>query len=541
MRRLASALLAAGGLLLLASLYLPWQKGSCHPAQCGVGLLLGFVPETQTIDGWSSPVGGAVALVALPLVALAAGTLVRTRLADRSPLGLSALLTAYFAFALAAEARSSARDRAFGPDALHFHYSYGAYLGVAAGVIVLLTAVALRRDELVRPRSTSRVAAIVLTAGLLVSYLLPWQRFAAVQHLAFLGIESPAAVVAAVTICLSALGWATQWTAGERLGISAAAALFTAAAVTAVTLGVARAYGAWLGLGLALALVAIALRRAAPISPPRRPAWHVLATAAAAAVFLTALFLPWQQVCYPTGSDFGRYAGRCLSTDGWVSIAGSMSAALAILLLVAMLAPRRVGVAVVELAIGIALLVATVGFELAAPSGFGVRFGYGAIVGFGAAALLLVFASVRPRRPSFDRHRMLVRLPPIIACLAYLAIVVLPWWDVLPRRLQSQSLVRFAPLSWLTVAGSLLAVHLVGSWARRIVEPAESADRLVLLPIALLALAALDLIRLRDAGITWGGGIVVGLCVLLALLGRTEQREGLESLRVPEVLRVDRL
>jgi hypothetical protein len=33
----------------------------------------------------------------------------------------------------------------------------------------------------------------------------------------------------------------------------------------------------------------------------------------------------------------------------------------------------------------------------------------------------------------------------------------------------------------------------------------------------------------------------VVLCLLLAQLGRVEQREGLEGLRIPEILRVDRL
>jgi hypothetical protein len=63
---------------------------------------------------------------------------------------------------------------------------------------------------------------------------------------------------------------------------------------------------------------------------------------------------------------------------------------------------------------------------------------------------------------------------------------------------------------------------------------------LALLPVTLLALAAIDLIAQRDS-ITWGGGAVIGLCLLLALLGRIEQREGLESVRVPDMLRVDRL
>jgi hypothetical protein len=171
----------------------------------------------------------------------------------------------------------------------------------------------------------------------------------------------------------------------------------------------------------------------------------------------------------------------------------------------------------------------------------GVRLGYGSIVGFAAAALLLILALVPLRFPRLERNRLLVRLVPITLCLAYLAIVVLPWWDVLPRRLQSQSLARFAPISWLTVAGALLAILLFGSWARRIARPSERPDRLVFIPLGLLALAAIDIIRLRDAGITWGGASIVGLCLLLALLGRVEQREGLESLRVPEILRVDRL
>lgn len=40
--------------------------------------------------------------------------------------------------------------------------------------------------------------------------------------------------------------------------------------------------------------------------------------------------------------------------------------------------------------------------------------------------------------------------------------------------------------------------------------------------------------------ISAGGGIVVGLCLLLAL-GRIERREGLENFRVPGLLRVDPL
>jgi hypothetical protein len=106
---------------------------------------------------------------------------------------------------------------------------------------------------------------------------------------------------------------------------------------------------------------------------------------------------------------------------------------------------------------------------------------------------------------------------------------------------QSESFVRFAPVSWLTVASALLGIHLLGSWLRRSAEGSPSATRLVLLPLALLALAALDLIGSRSTGITWGGGVVVGLCILLALLGRIEAQGGLENMQMPEILRVDRL
>ena len=87
----------------------------------------------------------------------------------------------------------------------------------------------------------------------------------------------------------------------------------------------------------------------------------------------------------------------------------------------------------------------------------------------------------------------------------------------------------------------VLAIWLLGLWAGRTAGASASTGLLAILPLALLALAALDVIRGRDYGINWGRGIVLALCALLTLLGRIEQREGLESLRVPEALRLDRL
>jgi hypothetical protein len=61
-------------------------------------------------------------------------------------------------------------------------------------------------------------------------------------------------------------------------------------------------------------------------------------------------------------------------------------------------------------------------------------------------------------------------------------------------------------------------------------------------PLALLALAALDLIRFRGGDVVWGAVILVGLCLVLALCGWIEEHNGLDGVRVPEeIWRVDRL
>ena len=117
--------------------------------------------------------------------------------------------------------------------------------------------------------------------------------------------------------------------------------------------------------------------------------------------------------------------------------------------------------------------------------------------------------------------------------------MVLPWWGVLPDG--AQSALSFAPLSWLTIAGALVGVRLLGRWVAQVPSATANAHWLMLLPLALLALATVDLARLRDEGLTWGRGTIVGLCVVLLLLGWVEKRDGLERLRLPEVLRIDRL
>jgi hypothetical protein len=187
-------------------------------------------------------------------------------------------------------------------------------------------------------------------------------------------------------------------------------------------------------------------------------------------------------------------------------------------------APRRASISTAELGAGIGLLVTTLAFEVMVG---GAELGYGAIIGFVAAALVVGLALAGLSRPVLARNRLV----PMAACAGYVLLVVVPWWDVLPRDVQSALRFVPAPLSWTTIAGVLLAVHLLRSWAYE-----ERAGWLVGLPLAMLALAVVDLIRVED--VTWGGGAVVALCLALGIFGLLEQRG---RLVLPEILRVDRL
>ena len=189
---------------------------------------------------------------------------------------------------------------------------------------------------------------------------------------------------------------------------------------------------------------------------------------------------------------------------------------------------------------GFGLLVATLGFSLQEGGGGGFHIGhaYGSTIGFALAAALAALALLRSRLPALDWRRMAVRLTPIAACAAYLAIIVLPMWGVSQEPFHTPPI--YPPLSWLTIAGALLGIHLLGLWFRGIAGAPGSAD-LVLIPLGLLALASVDLLNQREEAATWGRVGLVSVCLLLALLGRIEQRGGLETVRIPNALRLDRL
>ena len=522
------------------SLYLPWQQAS---APASSNHILGLLNLTSTsLDGWSSGIGDAVAVVALLLVGLSTATLSGWRGCDRLPLGRCALLAGFLALAVADLSRASASERAFGLQEAPFHFAYGAYIGVAAGIVVLVAAGVLRREEIVRYRFAARLPAVAIAAGLLVALLLPWERLPAPVNVTYPGIALPAGVVVAAFAACAPFAWRTAAPGIERLVLAASTALFTGAALSStVLLFGTKAYGTKVAIGAAILLVALALPDIGEARRTVRPSRFALGMCVADAGLVASLFLPWQQSCFAKGSNLGTHSGRCLSSNGW-TVAGLTTAVLAIALVVASLATRQlVRVSISELAAGVGLLVATLGFELIDSSAGGVNysFGYGSTIGFASAALIVVLAAAPLRLPSIERRRALVRSAPIAATAAYLVIVVLPWWDLLPRQLESD--LRIAPPSWLTIAGTLIGIHLLCLWGRRIAGVAGSSEWLIVLPLAMLGLAAVDLIRLRDDGMTWGGGVVVGLCALLTLFGWVEQEEGLDNLRIPEILRIDRL
>ncbi len=190
-----------------------------------------------------------------------------------------------------------------------------------------------------------------------------------------------------------------------------------------------------------------------------------------------------------------------------------------------------------ELAVGTSLLVTTAGFSIAEPP-FENHRGYGAFVGFSATALFLFLALSRLRWRPLARRRLLARLLPIATSLACLAAIALAWWGVLPERWQAQAAVL---TGWLAAAGLLLALHTLWSWFDNVGGSSAVRAELVLAPLGLLALVGVALIETRKVGLTWGGGILVGLCLLLTVLGWIELRRGLENAGFSEILRVDRI
>ena len=162
--------------MLLASLYFPWRASSCSDESFGgqggtvCGLLHSF-PSQRTIEGLSPEVGRAAALFALVLAAVGVAAWARPGLARRLPLGRCALLAGYFGIAVGIQTRSEAHQQGVGET---FHFAYGAYVGLAATIVILVAAGVDRRGELAHYRSATGLVLLLLVAGLLGAFLLPW-------------------------------------------------------------------------------------------------------------------------------------------------------------------------------------------------------------------------------------------------------------------------------------------------------------------------------------------------------------------------------
>ena len=517
--------LLLGGALLLVSLYLPWLRASLDLSEYNgtretLLLLFGGI---DSWDGWYSEVAPAAALASLVLMALAAAALV-PGLGERLPIGRTALTAAYFGVAVAFDMRSRAQLYGGNIELGDYHLGYGAYLGIAGAVVLLVGAGLLRRQEVLENSSLPAAVASVLVIGLLVAFLLPWYRFAEISRP---GISAPAAQIAAAVALLipgSPARWFGHRASVDQLGLALFAALFTGGAVASVTLLDEREYGAWVGLAFAIALVGLSILDGISVPDVPRMPWSRLVLAAVAVLFVTALFLPAMEYCYPAG-DLGPSAA-CFSQKAWLTLPGSAAGALAMALIVHALLPQRRWFSPLELTAGIGLLVTTFGFQFSEGELVHLRYGF-----WIAAACAAVLAAV-----SFARARIAfdARLVPLFVCLVYLAVVVPPWWSLWnPNRMRWAFW--FAPFSWLTITGALLCLMLMRLWLER----REAALWLVLTPMAVATLAVVDLGRAE--AITWGGGIVLALCALLGLCAFVEQRGGLAELRIPEILRVDRL
>jgi hypothetical protein len=534
---------------VLASLYLPWQELPCGNV-AGTPRLFGC--SFDRVEGWSR-VGDVAALASLLLIVSAGAACVWPRFRPRLPLGQSALLLAYFTFAVAAETRRESRQTAAqlrraspGAGGIHFHVAYGLYVGVAGASIALLAAALISREALRLRPAPRQATAIPLAVGLLVSLLLPWEhvRLPNYAQISGLGIVDPAGAIAAVlAIRLLVVCWRRERRQLELIAIALGILLFVVAAIT-VGFGFVRDYGAWAGLAAAVLLALVALTGGASIRAPEPIALAVVASAVAGAVVVASLFLPWQTACYGRTAELSALgvSGRCISSNG-LGLLGSVTAVLTIALVGALLVPTLRALQTVELAAALALVVATRGFQLQTGSEGGVQFGfgYGSYIGFAAVATLVALALARSRRATRGRKMALPALLAVALAVAYVAVVALPWWDVLPDGLWSTFWRDLAAVSWLTLASGLLGLRLIRLWAQQARGVSSHAEELVGLSLVLVALAILDAIPHRDPQLTWNVAVLLGLTVPLTVLAVIEERGGLSKAQIPALLRIDRL
>jgi hypothetical protein len=527
--------LLASSLTFLVSLFLPWSRVAAHLdfGKGGTLSLLDLTAGGGQIDGWVYGAGDIAVLLVIAIVVASVAALRRPHLAARMPIGSLAVALGYFAVAVAVQVHALGPLLTnFGGRDFHTGWTYGFYLGLASAGVAVLSGLAYRRAELTWPRGAADLGAAVLGIALLISVLLPWYGFSVPTTYHVYGVALAAAMIAALSLILAA-----AWLHGEagrpwRLPLAIAIAVLVGGAFSALPptdVSATHVYGAWIGLACAVSLVALEAVRALPVLLPALPRGSTAVRLGAAALLIVALFLPWQELHLAVLT--GPY------TNGWYASTGAAAGSLCLLLLAAPALPRFASY-VLDAVVAVVILVSALATAFRSDS-LVFRIGWGAFLGIAAAGVLLGTALLHLRLGPVDRSRALIRAVPLALSVLCVAAVVVPWWFIFPQSWRSQAA---SLTSWLAVPGLLLALYLVRLWTIQIRGRARTGSRLTLVPLVLLTLPALELIRDRNQqDVLWGAVILVGLCLLLALFGWIEEDRSLETVRVPDVLRVDRL
>lgn len=525
-RRLSLFVLLASACVFLATLYLLWIEsspsafGTSSPSQLPYTFLGGV-----SFYGWAGPYGSAAALAAVALVLGSGASLLRPQLQTRLPLASAGAVLLYLALLDAANLHGSA---VFEETFQHVstHLAPGAYLGMGSAAVAFLAAVGVRWEEVARRPSVSAVAALASTAGLLAAFILPWLNVHAPQvrtggatGYQISSVGSGVIVFIAALACFALPLWLRGGPPGGRLFAALGVAVLVGGGLSTLG-GLHWPYEAWLQLGCSLGLVVLALAAGRGLRISRPPVADAAAVAAGA-LLVGSLFLPWQ-----------RFGGPGSSFSGWGVAEASTAGGLAVILLVLLLGYGRLSVG---LAVGAAIYVAAAGSEITQlPQ---AQLGYGAVLGFAGAALLLVASARRLGSVPPGRRRLLLRLAPMLACAGFLAIPVATLTGRLSHRFVLDSPWHWY---WLELGAILVALRLLGRW----LAGPSGDDELVLLPLGLLALTVLTVVEAHSAfgRIGWEGWVGLGLSLLLVVIGWVERTSRLEKLRVPkEIWRVDRL
>lgn len=301
--KLSSSLFVIGGLLFLASLFLPWEPASCGGAAPVRGLFGGSSAGLLTLSGgslciapdaWGTGFARPAVLTAIALIALVVAVAMNSALSGRLPLGQVTLVLAYCAVAIAVEAHGLAnQDRVV--TKFTYHVGYGAFLALGASALVAVVAFVCVAEELWLWRSLRGSVISALVLCLLVSFLLPWGRF---SFQTTLGVSSPVVpIVVVLAIRLAVLSWEPQReTRLQRVALAAAVLLLTCASYESLQPIENRACGAWVGLGSAITLFAASVGGAIPARSLASRTAQVAVPAGLTSMFLVSLFCPGRQL-----------------------------------------------------------------------------------------------------------------------------------------------------------------------------------------------------------------------------------------------------